>query len=41
MALSFNISEIKHVIKKLTTDVTVTLKVLINKPVKNYVAVSL
>ena len=40
MLLSFNISETKHVIKKLTTEVTVTLKVLINKPVKKYIAVS-
>ena len=32
LSLSFSISETKHVIKKLTTHVTVTLEVLINKP---------
>ena len=30
----------KHVIKKLTTHVTVTLEVLINKSIKKYIAVS-
>ena len=41
MALSFNIAETKHVIKKLTTHVTDISKLLINKPIKDYIAVSL
>ena len=35
LCLSFSISETKHVIKGLTTHVTVTLEVLINKSIKN------
>ena len=35
LSLSFSISETKHVIKGLTTHVTVTLEVLINKSIKN------
>ena len=35
------ISETKHVIKKLTTHVTITLEVLITKSIKKYIAVSL
>ena len=31
VSLSFNISETKHVIKKLTTDIIITYKVLIDK----------
>ena len=34
-SLSFSILETKHVIKKSTTHVTVTLEVLINKSIKN------
>ena len=41
MALGFNIAETKHVIKKLTTHVTDISKLLINKPIKDYIAVSL
>ena len=35
LSLSFSISETKHVIKKLTAHVMVTLEIRINKPIKN------
>ena len=41
VSLSFNISKIKHVIKKLTTDITLTSKVLIDKLKQKYIAISL
>ena len=41
LSLPFSISETKHVIKKLTTHVSVTLEVLINKSIKKYIAVAL
>ena len=37
--LSFNIWETKHATKNLTTDITVTLKVLMDKTKKKYIAV--
>ena len=41
LSLFINISETKHVTKKLTTDIIVTPKVLMNKTIKFYIAVSL
>ena len=38
--LSFNTSQAKRVTKNLTTDITITSKVLINKPKRKYVAIS-
>ena len=35
LSLCFNVSESKHVMKKLTTYVTVALKVFIDKAVRN------
>ena len=35
--LSFSISETKHATKNLTTDITTTSKVLIDKPKKKYI----
>ena len=39
VSLPFNISETKHVIKKLTTDIIVTSKVLIDKSERKYIAI--
>ena len=39
--LSFNISETEHATKKLTTDIAITPKVLIDKPKKKYIVISL
>ena len=38
MSLSFNISETKHVIKKLTSNITVTSKLVIDKSKRKYIA---
>ena len=40
VSLPFNISETKHVIKKLTTDVIVTSKVLVDKSKRKHIAIS-
>ena len=40
MSLLVNISETKHVIKKLSTDIIVTSKVLIVKSKRKYIALS-
>ena len=37
----FDISEIKHVTKNLTTDITITSKVFMNKPKEKYTVISL
>ena len=37
----FNISKTKHVINKVTTDIILTSKVLIDKPKQKYIAISL
>ena len=37
--LSFNISETEHATKKLTTDITITPKVLMDKPIRKYIAI--
>ena len=41
VSLSFNISETNNGIQNLTKDVTVTSKVLIDKPRKKHIAISL
>ena len=38
---SFNISETKHITKKFTMDITITLKNFINSPKRKYIARSL
>ena len=37
--LSFNILETRHVTNNLTKDITITLKILIEKPKEKYIAV--
>ena len=41
MPLSFNVSETKHVIKNLTTDIIVTLKVPIDDSQLKYFTISI
>ena len=40
VSLPFNISETKHVNKKLTTDIIVTSKVLVDKSKRKHIAIS-
>ena len=39
-SLLFNISETKHISKSITTVITVTSKVLLDKPIRKYIAIS-
>ena len=39
--LSLTILETRHVTKNLTTEITIALKILIEKPKRKYIAVSL